>query len=130
MLSKEGVWITALGGLALHVCTSFIINRQYVTNTDISLHGTTSCIFMLFRQNAAMSLVSSSSFPGPVSHLVFRIGCANEKQAGSIRWQPYLTFIEVHQYVTCSFCEEGYERLSLRFIAKCHNLVDPKILRV
>lgn len=26
---KEGVWVTALGGLVLHVCASFIANRHY-----------------------------------------------------------------------------------------------------
>lgn len=31
---KEGVWETALGGLALHVCTSFITNRHNMVRTQ------------------------------------------------------------------------------------------------
>lgn len=36
-VGKEGVWVTALGGLALHACTSFITNRHNMgKNTDTS----------------------------------------------------------------------------------------------
>lgn len=29
---KEGVWVAALGGLVLHVCTGFITNSHYIVS--------------------------------------------------------------------------------------------------
>lgn len=50
LLGEEGVWVTALGGLALHVSTSFITNRHDMVKTpDVSRRSAENTVFSVFR---------------------------------------------------------------------------------
>lgn len=65
---EEGVWVTALGGLALHVCTSFITNRHNMVRTQIYPDKAQRSVYIVCsdikgkEMKTAMSLVSW--FPG------------------------------------------------------------------
>lgn len=61
---KEGVWVTALGGLALHVCTSFITNRHNMVRTQTYPDKAQTTVYIVCpdikgkEMKTAMSLVS------------------------------------------------------------------------
>lgn len=68
-MRKEGVWVTALGGLALHVCTSFITNRRNMVRTQTYPDKAQRSVYIVCSDlkgeetKTAMSLVSWSGNP-------------------------------------------------------------------
>lgn len=84
---KEGVWVTALGGLVRHVCASFIANRHYNARIQTDKGQRSVCLVcpgmkrvgVWYRTSSLVSRKTSSAY----SWIIFAL--ADERMGLSVR---------------------------------------------